>query len=332
MRSFWILLALISGLGVCQVQAHQLGVDSVFLEEKADFQYKLSFNISPGSAEALTMPILPPHCQWSEESESAPSGSMGLKFSSVGRALSAEDKILLPWKRNGVLFTALWHDGTKARQFFISNDEGILVDLSQLKAGSGSLSNTAKRFTRLGIEHIWKGLDHLLFVAGLLLLVKGARRLTLTITAFTVAHSTTLALSVFGQVQLEQGLVDVLVAMSIVFLAVEIVYAHRGHSGWSMRWPWLVSFGFGLIHGLGFAGALNALGLPADEVPPALLFFNLGVEIGQLLFVALWLVVIWAGRQLSLRLPKKASLVPAYALGIIASCWFIDRVLTMFAV
>ena len=99
-----------------------------------------------------------------------------------------------------------------------------------------------------------------------------------------------------------------------------------------MRWPWLVSFGFGLIHGLGFAGALNALGLPADEVPPALLFFNLGVEIGQLLFVALWLVVIWAGRQLSLRLPKKASLVPAYALGIIASCWFIDRVLTMFAV
>lgn len=310
-----------------QLHAHQLGVDSVFLEEMADHQYRLTYKASPGSAEAQGRPVLPPQCQWNEESEGAPSGIVGLKFTSGDKPLLATDKIILPWKRNGVLFTALWHDGTQARQFFMSGDQGITVQLAMLKAGSGTFLQTAGRYLQLGIGHILNGLDHLLFVAGLLLLVKGAKRLVMTITAFTLAHSITLALSVLGQIRLPGELVETLVALSIVFLAVENVYAWRGKQTLAARYPWVVSFGFGLVHGLGFAGALNSLGLPTREIPTALLFFNCGVEIGQLLFVGAWFTIAQMIRRANFRLPALASLAATYALGILSTYWFLDRVL-----
>ena len=312
------------------VLGHQIGVDRVIMQELADNQYRLSYNAPPGTPESLSHPILPAHCQWDETAESTATASAGLLFVSEGRPLAAGDTILLPWRRNGVIFMVTWHDGTQAQQFFMSGPEGIVVDLAQLKAGAGSFGGTARRFTLLGNEHIWKGLDHLLFVAGLLLLVKGARRLTLTITAFTLAHSITLALSVLGQVRLPQEVVDCIVALSIVFLGVENIHALRGHAGLSARKPWVVAFGFGLIHGLGFAGALNALGLPSADIPPALLFFNIGVELGQLLFVILWFAVLRAARQLTIQLPPKFVPAPSYAIGIIATWWFLDRVLGMF--
>jgi len=313
------------------LQAHQLGVDRVVLEELADHQYRLSYNVSPGTPEALSLPILPEHCQWDEAAEGRASGAGGLLFVSEGRALSTGDVILLPWRRSGVIFVAAWRDGTRAQQFFMSGPEGIVVDLAQLKAGGSSFAATAQRYTLLGMEHIWKGLDHLLFIAGLLLLVKGARRLALTITAFTVAHCLTLALSVLGQMRLPPYLVDSLVALSIVFLAVENVKALRGEEGLSTRKPWLVSFGFGLVHGLGFAGALSSLRLPEADIPMALLFFNVGVELGQLLFLALWLVLVWAARQLAIPMGRRVAAVAAYVLGIVATCWFLDRLVTMFA-
>lgn len=329
-RLFWLPLALFWLLGGMLLHAHQLGVDNVNLEDLGHHQYRLSYQASPGSVEAQGRPVLPAGCQWNEESEGTASGVVGLNFTSVDRPLSADDKILLPWKRNGVLFTVYWLNGEQSRQFFMCGDDGILIDLGMLKAGSGNFQQTAKRYTQLGISHILRGLDHLLFVAGLLLLVKGTRRLVLTITAFTVAHSVTLALSVLGHLQLPTALVDTWVALSIVFLAVENVYAKRGKSTLAASYPWLVSFGFGLVHGLGFAGALTSLGLPTNEIPSALLFFNCGVEIGQLIFVGIWFGILWACRQLTLKIPQRATLAAIYGLGIISSCWFLDRVLLLF--
>ncbi|BCU77463.1 HupE/UreJ family protein [Luteolibacter sp. LG18] len=324
----WILLVLLCLM--VPLRAHQLGVDTVNLEEFEGNQYRLSYLASPGSAEAQGRPILPPGSQWNEESEGAASGAIGLNFTSGDRPLSSEDKILLPWKRNGVLFTVYWKNGTQARQFFTSGGEGILIDMGMLKAGSGNSFQTAKRYVVLGIGHILRGFDHLLFVLGLLLLVKGRKRLVMTITAFTVAHSITLAMSVLGQLQLPTLLVDTIVALSIVFLAVENVHAWRGKKTLAANYPWLVSFGFGLVHGLGFAGALNSLGLPTAEIPAALLFFNCGVEIGQLVFVVGWLALAGAVRALQIDVPRRAVLGSIYALGIVSACWFLDRTLEMF--
>ncbi|MGC4014805.1 MAG: HupE/UreJ family protein [Luteolibacter sp.] len=324
----WI--ALILSSLVMPLRAHQLGVDNVNLQEFEGNQYRLSYMASPGSAEAQGRPILPQGSQWNEESEGAGSGTIGLNFTSGDRPLSSEDKILLPWKRNGVLFTVYWKNGTQARQFFMSGGEGILIDMGMLKAGSGNSFQTAKRYVLLGVGHILRGFDHLLFVLGLLLLVKGTRRLVLTITAFTLAHSVTLAMSVLGQLRLPTGLVDTIVAMSIVFLAVENVYAWRGRETLAAKKPWLVSFGFGLVHGLGFAGALNSLGLPTAEIPSALLFFNCGVEIGQLIFVAAWFSLAGALKLLQVRIPRGVRIGTIYALGILSSCWFLDRTIAMF--
>jgi hydrogenase/urease accessory protein HupE len=184
----------------------------------------------------------------------------------------------------------------------------------------------ATTYVRLGIEHIWLGIDHLLFVLGLLLLVQGRRRLIGTITAFTVAHSITLAAATLGVVRLPQAPVEAVIALSIFFVAGEIVHEREGRSGWTRRWPWLVAFSFGLLHGFGFAGALREVGLPEQEIPIALLCFNLGVEIGQLLFLAAALPAIGWIRRTRFASPAWAWRVPAYGIGGIAAFWTIERV------
>ena len=143
-----------------------------------------------------------------------------------------------------------------------------------------------KLYTKLGIEHILIGIDHLLFVLGLLLLVNGFRLLIQTITAFTLAHSITLALSALDLVHIPQAPVEAVIALSIVFLAREYLMVLRGQDSLTARYPWIVAFSFGLLHGFGFAGVLQEIGLPQQDVPLALLTFNLGVEIGQLIFIS----------------------------------------------
>ena len=182
----------------------------------------------------------------------------------------------------------------------------------------------ATTYLWLGVEHILLGFDHLLFVLGLLLLVRGWRHLIATVTAFTVAHSVTLALATFGLVTVRPELVEALIALSIVFVAVEIVRARQVEAGITARWPWLVAFGFGLLHGLGFASALRELGLPSGDIPLALLVFNVGVELGQLLFIAACFLVWWPLRDLA-RGRRWAPLVPAYAIGSLAAFWFLGR-------
>jgi len=175
----------------------------------------------------------------------------------------------------------------------------------------------------LGVEHILFGIDHLLFVLALVLIVRGVGLLVKTITAFTIAHSITLALATLGVVHVPSAPVEAVIALSIVFVASEILRSCRGERGLTERAPWLVAGSFGLLHGFGFAGALSQVGLPANDIPLALLCFNLGVEAGQLAFVVVALGVIALLRRV--RLPEWSSILPPYAIGGVAMFWVIER-------
>jgi hydrogenase/urease accessory protein HupE len=197
-------------------------------------------------------------------------------------------------------------------------------------AGAPSKLHVAGAYLRLGIEHIWSGVDHLLFILALMILVKGTRRLIATVTAFTVAHSITLAGATLGFVRVPQQPIEACIALSIIFVASEIVHARQGSQGWTKRWPWIVAFTFGLLHGFGFAGALNAVGLPQTAIPVALLFFNVGVEIGQLLFIAVILSIMalacWIVRRTAIPQPLWAWRVAPYSIGGVAAFWMIQRI------
>jgi hypothetical protein len=186
----------------------------------------------------------------------------------------------------------------------------------------------ARTYINYGIDHILLGADHLLFVLGLIWIVRGGWRLAKTITAFTVGHSISLAAAAFGVIGIPERPLNACIALSIVFVAVEMVKELRGGGGLTARYPWVVAGLFGIVHGIGFASALAGLGLEHRLLAPALLFFNVGVEIGQLAFVLLVLCLIWAHRRLNAALPSPwASLVPAYAIGAVSAFWFIGRLL-----
>ena len=178
----------------------------------------------------------------------------------------------------------------------------------------------------LGVEHILLGIDHLLFVLALLFLVQGWRRVVVTITAFTVAHSITLAAATLGLVHVPQAPVEASIALSIVFVATEIVRSRIGRPSVAQRWPWVVAFLFGLLHGFGFAGALREVGMPEDAIPLALLFFNVGVEFGQLVFIAAVFALVALLQRTTVTMPAWAWRVPVYAIGSMAMYWTIDRV------
>lgn len=182
-------------------------------------------------------------------------------------------------------------------------------------------------YTWLGITHILLGVDHLLFVFALLLIVNSRRRLLWTITAFTIAHSITLAGATLGIVYIPQQPVEAVIALSILFLAMEIVHGKNGRPGAAARWPWLVAFIFGLLHGFGFAGALAEVGLPQQAIPLALVFFNVGVEIGQLAFVASVLFLGWVLHKLNQqRLLGWAETTVIYTIGGLSSFWLFERI------
>ncbi len=189
---------------------------------------------------------------------------------------------------------------------------------------------TASSFLRHGVEHIAFGIDHLLFVFGLLLLVRSPWGLLKTVTAFTLAHSITLALATLGIVRAAPALVEALIALSILFLGAEVLRARRGETSFTIRNPWLVAFGFGLLHGLGFASGLRAIGLPQGDIPLALLMFNLGVEMGQLVFVGLVLLAWQAIKALHIGWPAWAQVAPAYLVGSLGAFWFVQRTMAMF--
>lgn len=194
--------------------------------------------------------------------------------------------------------------------------------------GSPGKLSVAGTYLLLGIDHILLGIDHLLFVFALLLLISGVRRLVWAITAFTVAHSITLAGASLGYVYVSGPPVEAVIALSILFLAVELVKHQQGKSDFAMRSPWVVAFVFGLLHGFGFAGALAETGLPQTEIPLALLMFNIGVEVGQLMFIATVLVSMMLWKKLVklelLWLPR----FTAYVIGSVSSFWIFSRIST----
>jgi len=205
-------------------------------------------------------------------------------------------------------------------------------------------------YLKLGVEHILTGVDHLLFVLALIIItcgmpltpalspsdgervserrVRGVWRLVKTVTAFTVAHSITLAMATLGFVRMPSKPVEAVIALSIVFVAAEIVRARRGIEGITAHAPWIVAFTFGLLHGFGFAGALSEIGLPQGHIPVALLFFNVGVEAGQLLFIAAVLAFIALTHRIRNPIPRWAELAPPYAIGSVAMFWVLQRLAT----
>jgi hypothetical protein len=184
---------------------------------------------------------------------------------------------------------------------------------------------TAGVYLKLGVEHILSGVDHLLFVLALIILTRGGWKLVKTVTAFTLSHSVTLTAATLGFVHVPQRPVEAVIALSIVFVATEIVKVRRGIKSITSSAPWLVAFSFGLIHGLGFAGGLSDVGLPALHIPTALLFFSLGVESGHFLFIGVVLSLIAIARRVRIPFPRWTELVPPYAIGTIAMFWVIQR-------
>jgi len=207
----------------------------------------------------------------------------------------------------------------------------------QATPGAGEVAAT---YLRLGVEHILFGFDHLLFVLALVVLVREWRRVAVTVTAFTIAHSITLAAATLGFVHVPGPPLEATIALSIMLVSVEILNARRGKPSVTARLPWLVAFSFGLLHGFGFAGALAEVGLPQHAIPVALLFFNVGVEVGQLIFVAAVLSLIrllfHAASQLLepaliQRTFDRLDVTVAYAIGIVAAYWLVERTTAFFA-
>ncbi|WP_425046275.1 HupE/UreJ family protein [Primorskyibacter sp. S87] len=323
------LLAILVGL-VMQTGgalAHSLGVDRAEMVEIEPGAYRLTAKVPRRIQPAILTPILPERCHFTGN----PTGNRGgysvtFQFN-CDPGLTAEDRLTLPWKREGSLLTVRWAGQEPVSRLAKREGEAITADLAEWMAGSGSTLRAAKRYTVLGIEHILAGIDHLLFVLALLFVVNGRWKLVKTVTAFTVAHSITLGLATLGYVSLPTAPVEAAIALSIVFLASEIVWKSRGRTSLTFEAPWVVAFAFGLLHGLGFAGALSEIGLPPAEIPVALLFFNVGVEIGQLLFVAAALAVGWVISRAVLQ-GKRSNLLRlaiVYSIGAISMFWVIER-------
>lgn len=300
------LLALLSACALLpDAHAHELSIAEMEMREVArgDFNWQWTASGSRPAATELA-PVWPAGCVAEQNQLRCGEGGLKGSFSvdGVGQRYSA------------AIIKIYWLDGQISVHTLTKGQAG--VQLFGSADDQRGWSEIAWTYTTLGVDHILHGFDHLLFVLGLLFLVGFRRRLVWTITAFTAAHSMSLALSALGWVTLRSPPVEAAIALSIVLIAGEALH---GRETLARRWPALVAFGFGLIHGLGFAGALKEIGLPEAHLPLALVTFNLGVEIGQLLAVlAAWLL--W---RLVGKLPRleQARTVVLYAMGTVAAYW-----------
>ena len=245
--------------------------------------------------------------------DAGPAGLEGRRIDFPGLQLTITDVLVRVEGLDGAHWTELVHP---SRPYI------------EIPAPRGALA-TATAFLTQGIEHILFGADHLLFVLGLLLIVRSPWMLVKTISAFTVAHSITLAAATLGYASIPAPPLNASIALSILFLGPEIVRSWRGDTSFSIRNPWVVAFAFGLLHGFGFASGLTAIGLPRGDIPLAILTFNIGVEIGQLAFVALMLLLVRAFKVIDMRWPVWVEWAPAYVVGSLGAFWTIDRVVMM---
>ena len=228
----------------------------------------------------------------------------------------------LPRTLTDVLLRVRLLDGT-------SIDHLLRAEAPRVVLSAASDGAAVPTYLMLGIEHLLFGFDHILFVVGLLFFVHRPLQLVQVVTAFTAAHSITLALSTLGVVTLSQRPVEAMIALSILFLAVELVRGAHGKHSAMARSPWAIAFGFGLLHGFGFAGALAEIGLPESARAMALLLFNVGVEIGQLAIVGVLLGLLQIVRIWRVPVPAVVAQIPIYLMGTVSAYWFVERVLSM---
>lgn len=324
--------AALAALLVCtsSALAHRLSPAYFGLVESAPnvFEAQWKVSISGGLADALE-PAIPDGCSVEGQVRSYGIDDALVRLGELecGDGLRGEAFTVrgLPLTDTDVLFRIDWLDGTSFTHRLVPGAHRVTIPEQ-----SGTFEVIAT-YTVVGIEHILFGIDHLLFVFALLLLVEGVGRLVATITAFTVAHSITLGAATLGFVNVPSAPVEATIALSILFLATELARPRAAAEGrgesLTRRFPWFVAFTFGLLHGLGFAGALGEVGLPEQAIPIALLFFNIGVELGQLAFVA---VVLATGSVLSRTwpLPGWSPRLAAYVIGSVAAFWVFERTVT----
>ncbi len=291
--------------------AHEMSMAEMELREMAPGEFIWQWTATNRDASEDLKPVWPEDCEATGNllrCEVALEGTLGME--GVGKRYSA------------ALVKVFWRDG-QSRVYTLTASQPT-VQLYGSAEDTRGMGQIASAYTVLGVEHILSGIDHLLFVLSLLFLVGFNRRLVATITAFTLAHSLTLASSALGLLTLRSPPVEASIALSIVLVAAEALHQRQTLS---RRWPALVAFLFGLVHGLGFAGALQQIGLPQKHLSVALLTFNVGVEIGQLMVVALaWLAWRTLSRWPSFVLVRKPAL---YAIGSIAAWWSIARIVAI---
>lgn len=314
--------------------AHRLSPAYLGLTEtepnRFDVQWKVS--VPGGLADALE-PVIPDGCAVQGQVRSylvddarIQHGVIACSAGLAGQTLEVRG---LPATDTDVLLRVDYFDGSSLTRRLVPEAPSVLVP-----ERAGALEVMWTYFV-IGVEHILFGIDHLLFVFSLLLLVRGVGRLVATVTAFTVAHSITLGAASLGFVSVPSAPVEAIIALSILFLAVELArrgnaVPARGGNDLTSRFPWLVAFSFGLLHGFGFAGALSEVGLPDHAIPLALLFFNLGVEAGQLLFIAAVLGLGWFWRHAAVPAPRGWPRAAAYVIGSVAAFWVIERTVSVF--
>lgn len=330
-RCLLLLLALFSG----SVQAHPLAPALLQLQEVQPHEYEVLWRTSTTRAgRSDVAPQLPSTCQqrgavkqgleedaWVQRWQLlCPQGLGGQEIAVTGLALSRIAVIL-------------------RLQLQAQDVQQVLLDRQQPKYRvpiTPPASAVFPSFFQLGVEHLLLGFDHVLMVIGLVLLVRSLRMLLLTITAFTVGHSITLSLAVLGWVRVNATLMEFGIALSILWLACELVRRRTARPSLLARHPWQMALVFGLLHGLGFAGALTQIGLPQGEIPLTLLSFNLGIEAGQLMVVgvAFTVAALWRGRMGSAFAgsPMRfASMLPSYLIGTLAAFWCFERAVLLLA-
>ena len=311
-----IFLGLICAILVSPVFSHEFSPAHLIIEEDTDFKYEVTWmypirNLGPVN---LT---LPKDCQsnslesFQESKYLSEKISLQCSDSIKGKDIFIKGLSIL----NDALVTIKFLDGDRYEGLVSVKDSKLTIPQELQVFPTG--------YFMLGVEHLIGGPDHLLFVFGLLFIVFGWQNLIKTITAFTLAHSITLGLSVLEIVSLPSATIEALIALTIIYLALEIKDERNNKST-----PWLMAFGFGLLHGFGFAGALSEIGIANEQLLLSLLFFNVGIEVGQLIMIPLFLILIWLLQRINFNF--SVTKLSSYAIGGMGSFWLIERVLGIF--
>ena len=306
--------------------SHEIRPAFLQIIQTSETTYEVFWKVpSMGDAVPKIHPVFPPSFTVEELKRPNPNQILGSVIYSykITSQETLQGKILTIEGLNKTLIDALvtvaYLNGEKVTLMLQPDKDSSIIP------GETSTYDVIKTYSKLGIEHILFGIDHLLFVLALIIITRGKWKIIKTITAFTIAHSITLSLAALGLVNFPVPPVEAVIALSIVFLAIEIVKNLNGQETLTSKKPWLVAFTFGLLHGFGFAGALANIGLPQQDIPWALAFFNVGVEIGQITFVIVVLAII---KLLSFKKNWSMTLkrIPPYVIGSLATFWMIERI------